>query len=94
MPAWVLGVLISGDGYLRVRGASWWALLGVDCWWSGWETVASDMRWLSGCRRSELLPSALAVRETPMGRVGCVWHERPTRTPGAWAAGLRTTRGW
>lgn len=31
MPAWVLGVLISGDGYLRVQGASWWALLGVGC---------------------------------------------------------------
>ena len=28
----------------------------------------------------------------PYTRVGCVWHERPERTPGAWAAGLRTTR--
>ena len=48
------------------------------------------------CRRvCEDLPEPTAGRAGDFhGRVGCVRHERPERTPGAWTAGLRTTRGW
>ena len=37
-------------GAVTARDGFWRALLGVGCWWSGWETVAGGVRWLLGCR--------------------------------------------
>ena len=71
----------SQEGLSRLWDGFWRALLGVGCWWSGWEADAGGVWWLLSCRRSEPLPPALAD-----GLDG--------RTPYARSAGLRTTRGW
>ena len=66
---WSWRVRGSQEGLSRPWDGFWRALLGVGCWWSGWEADAGGVWWLLSCRRSEPLPPALADGLDGRGRV-------------------------